>query len=250
MPSLPSLPAFDDSADPQTTVDEGDSEEDMQIASPIHSTPVVLSQAASTIRAPSSTSSTARFALSLASRSSKSSLSASRSAGPSYPRDVSFDISAIPSLPNVHDDHQDDMDIRSSDQETEDSSVPEAYLPPTMDDNLDPELDLSDALQSVSRSNSPGLGDRDTPRKKDYDYSVSLRSEPKVCDSRPDGLAETHKCGSHLRLTNCETSPSADPSPVPGHLHSHGQRRRPPPLPRTLRREAPVDGNVQIPTPL
>ncbi|KAI0664228.1 hypothetical protein C8Q70DRAFT_225129 [Cubamyces menziesii] len=179
MPSLPSLPAFDDSADPQTTVDEGDSEEDMQIASPIHSTPVVLSQAASTIRAPSSTSSTARFALSLASRSSKSSLSASRSAGPSYPRDVSFDISAIPSLPNVHDDHQDDMDIRSSDQETEDSSVPEAYLPPTMDDNLDPELDLSDALQSVSRSNSPGLGDRDTPRKKDYDYSVSLRSEPK-----------------------------------------------------------------------
>ncbi|OJT11389.1 hypothetical protein TRAPUB_12084 [Trametes pubescens] len=73
------------------------------------------------------------------------------------------------------------MDIHSSDQETEGSSVPEAYLPPTLDDNADPDFDLSDALQSVSRSNSPVSGDRETPRRKsEYDYSISLRSEPQA----------------------------------------------------------------------
>ena len=55
---------------------------------------------------------------------------------------------------------------------------------PPIDDIVDADFDLSDALQSVSRSNSPGLEERDageTPRKKsDYDYSMSLRSEPKV----------------------------------------------------------------------
>ncbi|KAI0352396.1 hypothetical protein OH77DRAFT_1498058 [Trametes cingulata] len=163
MPSLPSLPAFDDSADPQATLDE--SSEDMQIASPIHSTPVVLSHVASTVRAPSSASSTARFANSLASRSTKSSLSISRGTAQAPQPQYSFDISSIPSLPNARDEPE-DMDIRSSDQETEDSSVPDAYLPPPLDDNVDADLDLSDALQSVSRSNSPGLGDRETPRKK------------------------------------------------------------------------------------
>ncbi|KAI0629313.1 hypothetical protein C8Q77DRAFT_319706 [Trametes polyzona] len=189
MPSLPSLPAFDDSADPQTILDQS-SETEMVIASPIHSTPAVLSRAGSTIRAPSSTSSTARFAHSLASRSTKSSLSVSRGSGHARPPDDSFDISSIPTLPNTRDPHE-DIDIRSSDQETEDSSVPEAYLPPTLDDNEEPDLDLSDALQSISRSNSPGLGDRETPRKKsEYDYSMSLRSEPKVGSSL-DGCRHT-----------------------------------------------------------
>ncbi|KAI9064084.1 hypothetical protein FKP32DRAFT_1625808 [Trametes sanguinea] len=179
MPSLPSLPAFDDSADPHITTSDDGSEDDMQIASPIHSTPAALSNAASTIRAPSSTSSTARFAHSLASRSTKS-LSTSRGTAPAHADEGSFDISSIPSLPDVHR-QPEDMDFHSSDQQTEDSSVPEAYLPPTLDDNLEADLDLSDALQSVSRSNSPGPGERETPRKKsDYDFSVSLRSEPKA----------------------------------------------------------------------
>lgn len=180
MPSLPSLPAFDDSADPQTILDQS-SEDDMPIASPIHSTPAALSYA-STIRAPSSTSSTARFAHSLAaSRSVKSSMSVSRGSAPVPPPQASFDISAIPSLPGTRDPLE-DMDIHSSDQETEGSSVPEAYLPPALDDNADPDFDLSDALQSISRSNSPVPGDRETPRRKsEYDYSISLRSEPQVC---------------------------------------------------------------------
>ena len=157
---------------------------EMEIASPIHSTPVVLSHVASTVRAPSSTSSTARFAQSLASRSSKSSLSASRGFAASHPAEYSFDVSSIPSIP-IHRDDSGEIEIRSSDQDTE-SSVPEVYLPPPLDDNLEEDLDLSDALQSVSRANSPPLDDGQTPRKKsDYDYSVSLRSEPKVCADHP-----------------------------------------------------------------
>ena len=189
MQSLPSLPAFEDSAAPPS-MEESDhesSQDDMQMASPIHSTPNILSHIASTVRAPSSTSSTARFAQSLASRSSKSSLSVSR--GPTVSRrtsvghaEDSFDVSSIPSMP-VRRDDSGELDIRSSDQDTH-SSVPEDYLPPPIDDIVDADFDLSDALQSVSRSNSPGLEERDpgeTPRKKsDYDYSMSLRSEPKV----------------------------------------------------------------------
>ncbi|KAI0675751.1 hypothetical protein C8Q78DRAFT_964116 [Trametes maxima] len=229
MPSLPSLPAFDDSVEHQMTVEET-SEDDMQIASPIHSTPVVLSHVTSTIRAPSSTSSTARFAHSLASRSTKSSLSISRgtTSKPSLP-EYSFDISAIPSLPHARDEA---VDIRSSDQETEGSSVPEAYLPPTLDDNLDPDLDLSDALQSVSRTNSPGPGDRETPRKKsEYDYSVSLRSEPKaspfdklrnISYRRP--LSRT-RTPSLTRTTSSPSSSSSTSNSTPHSIRSSGWQR-------------------------
>ncbi len=180
MPSLPSIPAFEDSAAPLSLADESSQEEDMLLASPpMHSTPAMLSRAGSTIRAPSSTSSTARFAQSIASRSSKSSLSVSRGVNSRFPADDSFDVSPIPKV-SIDRDDSGEIEIRSSDQDTE-SSVPEVYLPPPLDDNLDPDLDLSDALQSVSRSNSPGLDDGQTPRKKsDYDYSVSLRSEPNV----------------------------------------------------------------------
>ncbi|KAH9940729.1 uncharacterized protein BXZ73DRAFT_42510 [Epithele typhae] len=182
MPSLPSLPGFEESGAPQESIEEEDSEQDMHIASPIQSTPIFLSRAASTVRAPSSTSSTARFARSMASRSSKSSLTGSRGSVSRRPAEDSFDVSSIPSLPVRHDDSA-EMDIRSSDQDTE-SSVPEVYLPPTMDENSDLEFDLSEALQSVSRANSPSPEpepqDHNTPRKKsDYDLSVSLRSEPK-----------------------------------------------------------------------
>lgn len=184
MPSLPSLPGFEDSGAPQSTTEDSEdvdhSQADIHFASPIHSTPAALSHAASTVRAPSSTSSTARFARSLASRSSKSSLSASRGPGANFPKDASFDISSIPSIPIRHDDSE-EMDIRSSDQDTE-SSVPESYLPPALDDeHFDGELDLSEALKSVSRANSPELDERNTSRKKsEYDYSMSLRSEPQV----------------------------------------------------------------------
>lgn len=185
LPSLPSLPAFDDSRDQHT--EETDSIDDMDISNdsnPIHSTPAAFSShTMSTIRQPLSTGSTARFANSIASRSSKSGLAVSRSASSvsrqnaMQSKDYSFDISVIPTLPTP----RDDIEIRSSDQDTSnrDSSQEEPRLPP-MDPDTGDELDLSDALQSVSRAGSPLPNPEPTPRKK-YDYSVSLRSEPQVC---------------------------------------------------------------------
>ncbi|KAJ7504249.1 hypothetical protein B0H11DRAFT_2154471 [Mycena galericulata] len=181
MPSLPSLPAFGDSeGENETSADEVD-EHLSNISVPMHSTP------ASTIRPASSTSSTSRFANSIA-RTSRSSMGRSSTRGisarQSHP-DSFDDISAIPSLPDVQPERgtghysevEEDVDFdRSRD------SVPEAYLPPDADEDDDEgeqDLSLTDALESVSRTSSPQLLSRDeaTP-KKNYDYSVSLRSEP------------------------------------------------------------------------
>lgn len=172
MPSLPSLPAFDDSGELPTAMDE--TSMDDESFDPVHSTPAPLSGVASTVKPPSSTKSITKFANSIASRSVKSSASISRglsaSARSSVP-DTSFDIDPIPSLPK-----NSAYDIRPSDQSTDETED----FPPTgrfgaVDDD---ELDISDALQDISRSNSPEMAP--TP-KKPYDYSVSLKSEPKVC---------------------------------------------------------------------
>jgi hypothetical protein len=186
MPSLPSLPIFDESGDhPSQETDSLDM--GLSVGSnPLHSTPAVYSSyTASTIRPPLSTGSTVRFAHSVASmKSSKSgSLSASRgNTSRQYaipPKDFSFEVSAIPSLPNA----SYDLEIRSSDQDTSgmQSSVAEAHLPPMHPHaTRDGDIDLFESLQSINRSESPSLPEPEpTPRKK-YDYSVSLRSEPKV----------------------------------------------------------------------
>lgn len=211
MPSLPSLPPFEDSGhlsgeDPE----QDESDDDLHHnGSPIHSTPAAASAhhtAASTIR-PSSTLSAARFASSIASRSTKSSLGLSSSRGMST-RKVqvdSFDISMIPSLPDIHaepgTDHfsYDDEDL---DLEESKESVPDVYLPPQGDYDDGSDLSLSDALQSVSRSGSPPHSNEpyeNGPTPKKYDFSVSLRSEPKV------GYNITPLC---LSLANyCKPSP-------------------------------------------
>ena len=185
MPSLPSLPAFEDSGDHELELTDED-EDILPTSPPLQSTPAASAyhRTASTIRPPSSTSSTARFARSIISRSSKSSLNSSRgnqTRQQSLPPDVSFDdVSAIPRLPNASD-HSDFADIRSSDQDTEGSnegSVPGAYLPPGVVDDED-EIDITEALASVSRSGSPAPDFGTTPKKK-YDYSLSLKSEPRV----------------------------------------------------------------------
>lgn len=191
MPSLPSLPPFEDSAEEHSDHDELDDLSDM--SSPLHSTPAAASihnTAASTIRPTSSTSSTARFASSIASRSTKSSSVLSASRGMSTRRDQpdSFDVSMIPSLPNItaepgtgHYSYQD-----TDKDEVSKESVPEIYLPPEIDyDGKDGEEDfsLAEALQSISRTGSPPYAKgsfSDATPKKNYDYSVSLKSEPKV----------------------------------------------------------------------
>lgn len=184
MPSLPSLPALDDSLDDPETSSNPDQSDDSQNILPVHSTPALSSHTQTTIRAPQSTSSTARFAHSIASRSSKSALSASGMTTVKPPSDETFDISRIPSLPDVNGahDYDDDDDLRSSDQDTEESSLPRSPPPlePNISQGFDRDLDLSEALRSISRSNSPEGDIVPTPQKKGYDYSASLRSEKKV----------------------------------------------------------------------
>ncbi|RDB15355.1 Spindle pole body protein pcp1 [Hypsizygus marmoreus] len=191
MPSLPSLPAFEDSADVEQSEDHDELDEDLiDIASPMHSTPATTSAhhtAASTIRPPSSTSSTARFATSIASRSNKSSLGLSSSRGMSTRRSHhdSFNISMIPSLPNISAEPgtMQYTDEEMTDEEHSKDSVPEVYLPPDDDSDGERDLSLTEALQSVSRTSSPPYPlqsfDNGVTPKKNYDYSVSLKSEPK-----------------------------------------------------------------------
>jgi myosin protein heavy chain len=83
----------------------------------------------------------------------------------------SFDVSPIPSLPQHGD----------SDEE---ASVPEDYLPPAEEDDVDEhDLSLSEALESISRTSSPyptGMPDV-TPKTAYFEYYEKLKSEPKVC---------------------------------------------------------------------
>ena len=161
VPSLPDLPSFDHSNDVTATTTSEESHPDP--SSPIQSTPVP----SSTVRLQSSTPSTARFAQSIASRASRSGSAFSSSAGssskasqPTQRTDISFDdISAIPSYP-----------------------------PPDKlgldEDGLDDDLSLAEALQTLSHAGSPfppdeAAGDGHSNSLK-YNYSVSLRSEPKV----------------------------------------------------------------------
>ncbi|TFY56456.1 hypothetical protein EVJ58_g7633 [Rhodofomes roseus] len=176
MPSLPSLPAFDDSQDASESDTNLELNDESQDILPIHSTPALSTHTQTTIRAPSSTSSTARFAYSIASRSSKSALSASSASAVRPPPEESFDVSDIPSLPDVlgAPEYDDDLELRSSDQETEESSLPKS--PPPLDasasQGFDRDLDISEALRSISRPNSPEGDAEPTPQKK-YDYSPS-----------------------------------------------------------------------------
>ncbi|KAG6334363.1 hypothetical protein ID866_4724 [Astraeus odoratus] len=177
--SLPSLPEFEHSVAPETVSEQTSTEDDNEFL-PVHSTPVGVPShtATSTVKLHSSTSSTARFATSIASRSvsAKSSVSQTYSR---HPQD-SFDVSAIMSLPQ---DSGENADLDDEPFSKSGNSVPEAYLPP-MDAGDAEDMSLVDALESLSRSSSPLPPDfpaeGPTPKKGlKYDYSVSLRSEPK-----------------------------------------------------------------------
>jgi hypothetical protein len=153
-------------------------------------------------------------AFSSLSRGNATSASAGKGGGG---RQDSFDVSAIPTIPNRSgsgSDHTEDEELAdpnpdddernpgmlSSSRKSKDS-VPDMYLPPESNDKYEQDQDehefsLTDALESISRASSPFPVDpnhdehnRDlieameaetTPKKKKYDYSVSLRSEAKV----------------------------------------------------------------------
>jgi hypothetical protein len=195
MPSLPSLPAFDDSAPgaPTDTTSESDQDVDPDISLPVHSTPALLSHTAtSTIRPPGSASSTARFALSIASRNSRSSSGGfSMSAGSSFqrsqplqshPPELTFnDVSLIPSLPQIRPEQNTETEDTDMEVSNASSSRPQDLHKSQGEDD---DLSLTDALRSLSRSSSPfppeenPAQDDSSPKK--YDYSASLKSESKV----------------------------------------------------------------------
>ncbi|EIW75087.1 hypothetical protein CONPUDRAFT_169516 [Coniophora puteana RWD-64-598 SS2] len=187
LPSLPSLPAFDQTQAPpseseESSTDDNDNDDHNNHLLPVHSTPAPSSHGnTATFRLPpSSASSTARFASSIGSRSLAARSSAS-STSRGMPRSVydSFDISVIPSQP-----HRSPTESEEHDLDRSNNSVPELHLPPEEDDVEERELSLTDALEPLSRSNSPPLPlplPQQVPSsKRTYDYSVSLRTEPKA----------------------------------------------------------------------
>lgn len=205
MPSLPSLPSFDVSAEIEESTaqpivdDEDDAFSDLDsLSSPVTSTPASHHTATLTGRLPSSTSSTARFANSIASRSNKSmsGLLSSRLSS----RKSMHDSFEVPSLPRIQTKATEERD--DDDDEQSKSSVPDVYLPPDEDQDGHPELDreysLTDALKSISRSSSPSfpgppISQGATP-KKNYDYSMSLKSEPKVSVLNTACIVPTNRC--------------------------------------------------------
>lgn len=185
MPSLPSLPPFEDSEEVDDEPQEsGENDDELlenveDVLSPIHSTPTAAHYTVtSTLQATESNSSTARFAHSIASRSNKSSGGLTRNS-----QSESFDV---PSLPAIYPTHATGSDSEEEGIESK-SSVPDVYLPPEDDGEhhiSGPDFSLADALGSVSREGSPPFLSEilreDTLKKKGYDYSLSLKSEPKV----------------------------------------------------------------------
>ncbi|KAJ8079575.1 hypothetical protein PM082_011162 [Marasmius tenuissimus] len=237
MPSLPSLPPMDDSNDDiniqESSLSIGDSEDSVNnIASPIHSTPAVSSHhstrtfrggaSVGSMGASSNTGSAARFANSIA-RSSRSSAARSRFSsisgvslasknGQGPPELESFDISAIPSLP--------DAAVQGSDID------------------LDTTNDLSDALDSVSRASSPFLAPIEPPgetpgnKTKYFDYEVSLKSEPKPSPFSKDkfrNIVTRRPALERTRtpsLTRTTLSPASSPTHSTPQSHKSGRSLR------------------------
>ena len=177
MPSLPSVPALDDSeADSLASrvlpaESDGNTDEDekrQSLSSPCYST---LLGSQYTVRPFGSTDATARLANPITSR---------KSLGVRNSKHDAFNINKAPSLPPVNVAAGNAQDSASDVEEESKSSVPNVYLPPPEDEEFDGEgLSIADALQSVSRSNSPApfsvdaFEEEEAP-KNNHDHSPSL----------------------------------------------------------------------------
>ncbi|KAH9074702.1 hypothetical protein EDB83DRAFT_2352798 [Lactarius deliciosus] len=213
VPSLPDLPSFDDSNDLNATTTTTSEESQLNTSSPIQSTPVP----SSAIRLQSNTPSTARFAQSIASRASRSGSAFSSSAGSSFKptastqrTNISFDdISAIPPYPPPNRVGLDEAEINEA--------------------GLDDDLSLAEALQPLSHVGSPfspedAAGDGHTNSVK-YNYSVSLRSEPKPSPLDKMRNVSFRKPIQRIRtpsLTQTLSSPSSPSNSTPHSSRSAG----------------------------
>lgn len=174
MPSLPEVPPYEDSNDLNaTTTSEESHQSAFNSTSPLQSTPAPPSTQ-NTIRLQSSTSSSTRFAQSITSRASRSGSAFSSSTGslsrhsrPSLSiqrSEISFDdVSAIPSHPQSNVVSSDEAGVEVGQDGLEDMSLAEALPPPS---------------RGGSPFSSEGMAGNGHSK---YSYSVSLRSEPKVC---------------------------------------------------------------------
>lgn len=206
MPSLPSLPAFEDSAYPDHTATSEDdhnnnsqslSDPNLSLSLPYTSTPAAISvHTATTIRPPSSTTSTTRFAHSIDSRShgrsgsgagfstvsntgsfrlGRSDTRSPQTRANSFTRNSFNDISIIPSLPQIDPEPGSDEDMDLSDSHG--GMLKSANAGNAGDVDGD-DYSLAEALGSVSRTGSPfppeemevDHGSQSKSRK--YDYSI------------------------------------------------------------------------------
>ncbi|KAJ3512287.1 hypothetical protein NLJ89_g3604 [Agrocybe chaxingu] len=215
MPSLPSLPPFEDSTGEDelqnaeiNDMDNEESGDNMETMSTrIHSTPASTHHTlTSTFRAPGSSSSTARFAQSIESRSNKS-LTGPLSVRGMPSRRSHHDSFEVPSLPHIepaaatgHYSEETDEDMESR------SSVPEVYLPPEEDENPDREdrdFSLTDALDQ-----------EDTPKKgQEFSFSAASESKPSPFEKyRNVALRRTNPRARTPSLSRTSSSPTTSPT--------------------------------------
>ncbi|KAH8833076.1 hypothetical protein DL96DRAFT_1523381 [Flagelloscypha sp. PMI_526] len=236
MPSLPSIPHFGDDdedeedpsnmSNPQTRPDQVSLNSTFdnlsEVSAPITSTPVPSSHGT---RLSAGTSlSTQKFATSLARSSASRASYGATSRAPSISRlshPDSFEIGPIPSLPSiqpgasrytVHDEDSSGGDPAAD----EENSLPDQYLPPELDqDEEDYERSLEDALEPLSQPPSPSYKDysqdESTPKKDYYDYSMSLRSEPRAPLHRK-GTPRKHRPSPGRRTPSLTRSIGSTPS--------------------------------------
>ncbi|KAF8527287.1 hypothetical protein JB92DRAFT_903848 [Gautieria morchelliformis] len=169
LPSLPSFPEFEDSGVPsfQASSTQSLSHKDLgrEDDVPYQSTPAHLSSQTtrSTVRPPSTSSSATRFANSMRYSSS----TARRS------QQDSFEVSEI-------------LPTQAGDESSTSASIPAVYVPHDGDNTEDQPLTESVPTPAINpdddlRSPRAFVADehKRTPNTKQYDYSGSLRSEPK-----------------------------------------------------------------------
>ncbi|CAA7269241.1 unnamed protein product [Cyclocybe aegerita] len=227
MPSLPSLPPFEDSTgedELQNVEMNEESGHNMDtLSTRIHSTPASTTHhnITSTFRAPGSSSSAARFAQSIESRSNRS-LTGPLSVRGMSSRRSHHDSFEVPSLPHIElaaatghysDETDEDMESRSS--------VSEVYLPPEEDespDGGDRDFSLTDALESVSRSGSPPflphVSREDTPKKgQEFSFSATSESKPSPFEKyRNVALRRTNPRARTPSLSRTSSSPTTSPT--------------------------------------
>ncbi|KAG6811541.1 hypothetical protein H0H92_006894 [Tricholoma furcatifolium] len=227
MPSLPSLPGFEDSDNPDPLEDPSETDDDASnISSPMTSTPAPASahHTIATIRPSSSTSSTARFASSIDSRRSSLHKPASFRGESPYSKGRnpdSFDISRIPSLPDISTEAWGGKDSDENSGEGSKDSVPDIYLPPGNGGDGEESEDMSfdDPPQPVNRKESSRYSSLSmeyggTP-KKNHDYSIDMKSETKQSPFDKYRNVALRKTAARTRtpsLTRTTSSPTTSPA--------------------------------------